>query len=145
MQKQFIYPIDHLTVCSGDEAEWRIAPLAEVLLVAESKSERIGSLELAIRFRTHCDALFMQLDVPDPIQKKDYPEGYDPKDPAKAVARKIEVDIKLGSHGSVIQIKCGNYAQEICSRLTPFAFLEKLSSKYSREDVDDEDICIPPV
>ncbi len=148
MQKQFIYPIDHLTIQSDDGAEWRIAPLAEILLVAEVNSERIGSLKLAIRFRTHCDALFMQLDVPDRIKKENYPEGHDPKDPAKSIARKIEVGIKLGDgNGSVIQLVCGDYSQEICSRLTPIAFLEKVhpEEKYSRDDVDDEDICVPPV
>jgi hypothetical protein len=148
MGQQFEYKMDNVVFDTQKRIVCRLAPLADIFLIAETLSNRIGSLRLCIRFRTMHDVNFSQIDVPAKIFRKDFPEGYDPSDPAKLLARCITLQIK--SNGRYV-LECGAYkaSGRIQTSLDPFLEItpapEDEKRVYTREDVDEERTCIPPV
>lgn len=132
MFKQFIYPITQLTLDTVDGRSLQVAPSADVLLVAEAHSERMGHLDLSLRLRSRCDIDFMQIDLPEKISMEQYPVGYDPKDPAKAIARNMRLRIQWNgkngkAHRASYMIVCGSFASEgkMPLSLSPFFDVSK--------------------
>jgi len=149
MGKQFEHRIENVTFVTQRRLTCRVAPLADILLIAEAVSDRIGSLVLSIRFRTMHDAQFAQIDVPGRILRKDYPKGYDPKDPAKLLAQQLTLKLKPSGKYTLV---CGSYKAEgrIRVSLDPFLQIvrepaENKRQTYTRKDVDDDTTCIPPI
>jgi len=149
MGKQFEHKIENVTFVTQRRLTCRVAPLADILLIAEAVSDRIGSLVLSIRFRTMHDKEFAQIDLPSRILRKDYPKGYDPKDPAKLLAQHIALRLKPSGK---YKLTCGNYKAggRIRVSLDPFLQIvrepaDNQRQTYTRKDVDDDTTCVPPI
>ncbi|MDF1497691.1 MAG: hypothetical protein P1P90_06620 [Patescibacteria group bacterium] len=92
--------------------------LAQVLLVVQPSSTRRQGLFLSIRLRTIWDQNFTQVDIPDKLQKKDYPEGSDKADPAKLLAHghifTIHWNGKNGNKQEAwFEVRCREYFQKV--------------------------------
>lgn len=129
---EFVHEIQNVELIVGDDKVGRVAPLAQILLVARANSQRVASLDLSIRFRTAHDRHFQEVSLREAIKRENYPKGHDPEDPARAVACELKLRIWPAGNlqrpkGSSFMLRCGNYTAEgiISGSLTPFVEIKK--------------------
>ncbi len=93
MSEQALYEIANTKIVVPDGLHCAVNTLTQVQLVAIPSSTRRQGYFLSIRLRTIWDQNFTQVDMIDKLKKVDLPEGSDKTDPAKLLARNLELTI----------------------------------------------------